>query len=112
MAMTCADAQRRKRNMDGSHGRTVQAEGRATFVGSIGMLTRFIRQPGRVWLSVFQVMPGVLMIPTRQLTDYLREQGLKLDRTELQIAVMTLQAVLDVEKPPCSVICSAIRCPS
>lgn len=40
------------------------------------------------------------MIPTRQLTDYLREQGLKLDRTELQIAVMTLQAVLDVEKPP------------
>jgi len=29
----------------------------------------------------------------------MREQGLKLDRTELQIAVMTLQAVLDVEKP-------------
>jgi hypothetical protein len=49
-------------------------------------------------MRVFMVMPGVLMIPTRQLNDYVREQGLKLDRTELQIAVMTLQAVLDVEK--------------
>ncbi|PXX49056.1 MULTISPECIES: GAF domain-containing protein [Aquitalea] len=40
------------------------------------------------------------MIPNRQLNDYVREQGLKLDRTELQIAVMTLQAVLDVDKSP------------
>lgn len=40
------------------------------------------------------------MIPTRQLNDYVREQGLQLDRTELQIAVMTLQAVLEVDKPP------------
>jgi len=40
------------------------------------------------------------MIPPRQLNDYLREQGLNIDRTELQIAVMTLQAVLEVEKPP------------
>jgi putative methionine-R-sulfoxide reductase with GAF domain len=39
------------------------------------------------------------MIPASQLTDYLREQALKLDVTELQIAVMTLQAVIAVNKP-------------
>ncbi|MEN3809933.1 hypothetical protein ABH309_06530 [Chromobacterium piscinae] len=39
------------------------------------------------------------MIPASQLTDYLREQALKLDMTELQIAVMTLQAVIAVSKP-------------
>ncbi|QEL55130.1 GAF domain-containing protein [Chromobacterium paludis] len=39
------------------------------------------------------------MIPASQLTDYLREQALKLDLTELQIAVMTLQAVIAVDKP-------------
>nr|WP_199064959.1 hypothetical protein [Chromobacterium sp. ASV5] len=39
------------------------------------------------------------MIPVSQLTDYLREQALNLDKTELQIAVMTLSAVLNVEKP-------------
>ncbi len=39
------------------------------------------------------------MIPVRQLTDYLREQSLPLDKTELQIAVMTLTAVLAADKP-------------
>ncbi|UTH73491.1 GAF domain-containing protein [Chromobacterium sp. IIBBL 290-4] len=39
------------------------------------------------------------MIPASQLTDYLREQALNLDLTELQIAVMTLQAVIAVAKP-------------
>ncbi|OHX17237.1 GAF domain-containing protein [Chromobacterium sphagni] len=39
------------------------------------------------------------MIPASQLTDYLREQALNLDVTELQIAVITLQAVLSVDKP-------------
>ncbi|WP_434627041.1 GAF domain-containing protein [Chromobacterium sp. CV08] len=39
------------------------------------------------------------MIPASQLTDYLREQALKLDITELQIAVMTLQAVIAIDKP-------------
>ena len=39
------------------------------------------------------------MIPVSQLSDYLREQSLELDRTELQIAVLTLSAVLSADKP-------------
>ncbi|WP_227103600.1 GAF domain-containing protein [Chromobacterium rhizoryzae] len=39
------------------------------------------------------------MIPVSQLADYLREQSLDLDRTELQIAVLTLSAVLNADKP-------------
>jgi putative methionine-R-sulfoxide reductase with GAF domain len=44
-------------------------------------------------------LSGAAMIPVSKLADYLREQGLQLDRTELQIAVMTLSAVLAVDKP-------------
>ncbi|MCD4501064.1 GAF domain-containing protein [Chromobacterium vaccinii] len=39
------------------------------------------------------------MIPASHLTDYLREQALNLDLTDVQIAVMTLQAVIAVDKP-------------
>lgn len=39
------------------------------------------------------------MIPASQLAAYLREQSLELDRVDVQIAVMTLSAILSVDKP-------------
>jgi putative methionine-R-sulfoxide reductase with GAF domain len=39
------------------------------------------------------------MIATRELAEYLKEQALDLQTIEVQIAAMTLGAVLDVEKP-------------
>ncbi|WP_235445514.1 MULTISPECIES: GAF domain-containing protein [Gulbenkiania] len=40
-----------------------------------------------------------MMIPVSHLTDYLREQGLKLDLADVQVAALTLKAVLDADKP-------------
>jgi len=39
------------------------------------------------------------MIPARQLADYLAVQGLDIERVEVQIAALTLSAVLEVPKP-------------
>lgn len=39
------------------------------------------------------------MIPARRLAAYLKEQSLPLDKVELQIAALTLGAVLSVDKP-------------
>jgi len=43
-----------------------------------------------------------IMTSAKALTAYLREQSLDLDLDQVQVAALTLRAVLDVEKPPVS----------